>query len=37
MCRSTIYGEATVIARQKQAIALNFNPLQAQEIAQKGG
>ncbi len=37
MCRTTIYGEETVIARQKQAVYVHFNPLEAQQIEQKSG
>lgn len=37
MCRTAIYGEETVIARQKHALYVNFNPLEAQAIEQKSG
>jgi DNA-directed RNA polymerase subunit RPC12/RpoP len=37
MCRSTIYGEETVIEKQKRAVYVNFNPLEAQAIEQKSG
>jgi membrane protease subunit (stomatin/prohibitin family) len=37
MCRTGIYGEETVIERQKHAVYVNFNPLEAQAIEQKSG
>ncbi|MCJ7525535.1 MAG: hypothetical protein MUP71_09995 [Candidatus Aminicenantes bacterium] len=37
MCRTVIYGEETVIARQKRAVYVNLNPFEAQQIEQKSG
>jgi len=37
MCRTAIYGEETVIERQKRAVYVNFNPFEAQLIEQKSG
>jgi hypothetical protein len=37
MCRTTIYGEETVVETQKQAIYVRHNPVEAQLIEQKSG
>ncbi len=37
LCRTTIYGEETVIELQKQAVYIHRNVYEAQQIEQKSG